>query len=215
MIKRWINISLAPIWLGFLFWVMIIFNWLPFSIFSLNHVQILILSAPLFLIPITIKKESEPQTLVWANLVTALFIVFSFYLEQGFIAGLMVLPWLLFCLTLFFRAISQMIWPSLVQMKAIIKLISLMYLVIGAMWLVADRFDFQPLGFDPTIVLLTVAHFHFAGYLLLQITSWVIHKSHSKVLNVLSWLVALGIPLVAIGITTTHWAFLIGSKLFL
>ena len=207
MIKHWSNKGLLPIWLGFLIWLISIFNWWPYSIFSLNHVQILILSAPLLLIPLSLKKENEPQTLIWGNVVIALFIVVSFYFEEGFAAAFLVIPWLLFCIILLFRGFKQADWKSPMQMKTIVKLISFIYLLIGAIWLIADRLDFQPLGFDPTIVLLTVAHFHFAGYMLLIITSWICDKDPSKFINWTSWLVAIGVPMVAIGITATQLGF--------
>lgn len=207
MLKSKYKNGLIPILLGFFIWLMIVFKWWPFSFFSLDYVQILILSAPLFLIGLSFKNDNFSQKRIWITLLLSLFVAFSFSLEQGLFAGLINIPWLLFCSFLLFKEIKSRQKDDKQSRKNPVQLAAFIYLLIGALWLMADRLDYQPLGFDPMIVLLTVAHFHFAGYLLLIITSWIVPFFSSKMMNWVTMILVGGVPLVAIGITTSHFGF--------
>lgn len=74
---------------------------------------------------------------------------------------------------------------------------------VGGAWTLAARLGLRPLGFDDLIVALTAVHFHFAGLglpLLLGLTG----RARG---GLPAWLVALvlgGVPLVAVGITTSR-----------
>jgi hypothetical protein len=82
---------------------------------------------------------------------------------------------------------------------------ALIFAVIGGAWTLADRLGYQPLGFDPAIVALTAVHFHFAG-LLLPLFAGLVQR------ELFFWRLAaraavgvvLGVPAVAVGITTTQ-----------
>jgi len=204
--------DLAPHILGFFIWLMIVFKWWPFSFFSLNYVQILILSAPLFLIGISLKNGGFSQKCIWSTLLISVSLAFSFSLEQGLLAGLITIPWLVFCFFLLFKEIKTWQKNNKPSGKKPVRLAAFIYLLIGAFWLLADRLDFQPLNFDPTIVLLTAAHFHFAGYLLLMIASWIISFFPAKMMKGVSIALISGVPLVAIGITTSHFGFPAGIE---
>jgi len=93
------------------------------------------------------------------------------------------------------------------------RLAAFAYLPIGAIWATFDRLDFQPLGFDSTIVLLTVAHFHYAGFVLPWLCSCLLKYFPSPWTWRFSIGILVGIPLVATGITTTHfhWPFWLES----
>ena len=65
-------------------------------------------------------------------------------------------------------------------------------------WIVADRLDLRPGGFDPTTVRLTAVHFHFAGFGLLTIAGRLIDGG-GLVPRVAAASVAIGVPLVATG----------------
>jgi hypothetical protein len=207
MLKASIDKELTPILFGFIIWLIIVLGSWPISFFSLNYVQLLILSAPLFIIPLTFKNDNLSKKYIWTGLLFALLVAFSFWQKQGLFAGLSVLPWLVFSCFLLFKEI--IIWRRNYQLsrKEISRLAAFIYLLIGAAWLMADRLDLQPLDFDPTIVLLTVAHFHFAGYILLIITSRILQFFSSKIMNWITVIVVAGVPLVAIGITSSHLDF--------
>lgn len=79
--------------------------------------------------------------------------------------------------------------------------------VIGAAWLVAHRAGWAPWGFNPLIVLLTAAHFHHAGFTLPLIAGLNAQADPCR-WNVRScYAILAGVPLVAVGITGTHFGF--------
>jgi len=196
--------------LGLGIWLLFAFRCLPFSPFDLTYVHILILSAPLFLIPLVwssrLSGKSISNGIRLFALPTAILLAISFLLKPGPIAAMLTLPWLSLCVWL---SIDQLIKYMIFAERGMVQLCHLMaflYLPVGGAWAFADRLAFYPFDFPPTITLLTVAHFHFAGFLLPIMTGWAIQKSKpSSFLNLIAWGVILGIPLVAIGITTTHF----------
>jgi hypothetical protein len=81
---------------------------------------------------------------------------------------------------------------------------------IGAAWLVANRGNWTPWGFDPVIVLLTAAHFHHAGFTLPLMAGLNARANPGCWTRFSCLAILLGVPLVAVGITCTHfgvWKF--------
>lgn len=79
---------------------------------------------------------------------------------------------------------------------------------IGAAWLVAHRANWAPWGFDPLIVLLTAAHFHHAGFTLPLMAGLNAKLSPGCWTRFSCVGILLGVPLVAVGITGTHFGVL-------
>lgn len=90
---------------------------------------------------------------------------------------------------------------------------ALVYIPVGAIWLIADRLAMELMGFPLLIVVLTAAHFHFAGYAAPMIAGFAgraLDKPGAW------WKVAgafaiAGPPIVAAGITTSPIVEVIGS----
>lgn len=80
--------------------------------------------------------------------------------------------------------------------------------VIGAAWFTASRFNYQPFGFDALIVLLTAAHFHHAGFSLPLMAGLCGRELPGRLSRFSCGLILAGVPLVAIGITSTHFKVL-------
>jgi YndJ-like protein len=80
----------------------------------------------------------------------------------------------------------------------------LIYLAIGGAWAVSDRLGFRPLDFDPVIVLLTAIHFHYAGFALPLVTGLAARRLDGGTARLAAAGVIAGVPLVAIGITSTQ-----------
>lgn len=76
---------------------------------------------------------------------------------------------------------------------------------IGAAWLVAWCAGWMPFGFSPLIVLLTGAHFHHAGFTLPLIAGLTSTHRPSFLSLTACRLILAGVPLVAVGITCTHF----------
>jgi len=80
--------------------------------------------------------------------------------------------------------------------------------LIGAAWLVAHRANWTPWGFDPLIVLLTAAHFHHAGFTLPLMAGLNAKASPGCWTRFSCVAILAGVPLVAAGITCTHFGVL-------
>jgi YndJ-like protein len=76
--------------------------------------------------------------------------------------------------------------------------------VLGSGWALLDRLSLRPLDFEPAIVLLTAIHFHYAGFVLPLLTGILLQDEKGMLARVAGVGVLVGIPLVAIGITTTQ-----------
>jgi len=133
----------------------------------------------------------------WFETAAALLVSFSLCVPAGSGAAWMAVPWLLIRSWLAIKAMRQ---PTNLCLTC-----SRVFPAIGAAWLVAHRANWTPWNFDPLIVLLTAAHFHHAGFTLPLMAglnaktrpSWLTQSSCIAIL--------VGVPLVAAGITCTHF----------
>lgn len=94
----------------------------------------------------------------------------------------------------------------------------LLYLPVAGAWLVVYRYGIQPFDYGETIILLTVVHFHFAGFaapiiagLSGRVLATVQHPSRLFGVVVLALVAAM--PLVAAGITFSPWLGFVGALL--
>ena len=168
----------------------------------LEWVQILLVFAPLVIIPFGLQLGFPKRNLFLAKPIysfpVAVAFTAAFYLEPGLLASLLAAGWLIYSSLLFLDSFR------LRQQHSIYQMASLLFLVVGSAWSLADRMAFQPMGFDAVIVLLTGAHFHYAGFALMILCDLL--KTHHTPFfkNWLGLLVLGGIPAVAIGITASH-----------
>jgi hypothetical protein len=116
----------------------------------------------------------------------------------------------------------------------------LLYLPVAGVWLVIYRFGVQPFDYGETIILLTVVHFHFAGFAAPVIAGMVgrtltatnppglatpasgpdraptlagVPNPPSKLYSAMVVFIVAAMPLVAAGITFSPWLGLIGTLL--
>jgi hypothetical protein len=140
------------------------------------------------------------KILAW-HLPAALLLAFSFVLEQGILAGLLALSYFLWCLTIVLRTL----FPIQFSLKYLCYIVTWGFLTNAATWLVFDRFDVQPFGFSAWIVLLTGAHFHYAGFALMASLSLLFSDNPDNLwIKTTIWSVIMGVVLTALGITTTQ-----------
>ncbi|MEM8523150.1 MAG: YndJ family transporter [Bacteroidota bacterium] len=176
--------------LGLLVWLMAIFRFFPFQPKELNYVKILILAAPLWLMPLALEIMRFELNVRWTALLLAGILAISFCLSPSILAAVLSIPWLFFALWLSWKT-----WQA--RRDNLSHLLAALFLSVGAAWAFADRLGFEAFGFDSTIVLLTAAHFHYAGFCLMLIAGWTERKS--AIYGVL-----VGVPMVAIGISSSH-----------
>lgn len=159
----------------------------------------------------SIKKRLR-QAIAWLQLPAALLLAWSF-LRDGGAASLtnaaLALPWLftlsltaLLGLTRLWRNI-RMQRGSWLSARSCVDL-SLVYVAVGGGWAVLDRAGIRPLDFEPIIVLLTAVHFHYAGFLLPLTTGLAASRSGPRLQGAVAVGVLAGVPLVAVGISTTQ-----------
>lgn len=82
--------------------------------------------------------------------------------------------------------------------------VALLLLPVGAAWLLATRGAIAPMGFREPVVMFTAAHFHYAGFAAPLVLGCVGRVVDSRAYVVATAVVCAGVPLTAIGISTTH-----------
>lgn len=166
--------------------------------------------AALVLVPIGIEEIYKKKTVVNSvktvfnsHLAAAILLAISFLCPQNWIAGCLAMPYFLWCLVVLLRGIKLEF-----SLSYLTTLAALGFLTNAAAWLVFDRFGYQPLGFTAWIVLLTGAHFHYAGFALtLSLALLLMENPNNKIAKIASIGVLSGVILTATGITTTQLGY--------
>ncbi|MBK7973533.1 MAG: YndJ family transporter [Deltaproteobacteria bacterium] len=138
--------------------------------------------------------------------VAAALLGLSTRLDAGSGAGILATPWLAVTLSVALGAVREAwrrrplgsAWPERAALAA------RLFVPIGAAWMFADRLGATPFGFDTTTVILTAAHFHYAGFALPIIASLAARARPSRLADAACAGVIAGVPAVAIGISATH-----------
>ena len=178
----------------------------------------ILLIAPLLIVPSLLHLATPalprigPVNMLagWPALLAASPLVIAFSLSPGPTALALTLPWLALASTVAFAAV----FDGLPRLRGpwhrgtVVDLVgdaALAFLAVGALFLLFDRRGLAPLGFAPSIVLVTAIHFHFAGFALLLVGTDLARRLESRGLAI----AALGL---AIGMPITAAAFLIDSS---
>lgn len=140
----------------------------------------------------------------------------SFLFSPGGPAAVLVGSWLLVSVVIGLLGLSRILKRRSIFMREVSVDAGLLYLPVGAFWLLFSRLGIQPMGFGDTIVLLTAVHFHFAGFaapLLAGLTGRALGRSRwlSNVYGLTVICIISGTPLVAAGITLSPAFALIGA----
>lgn len=127
-------------------------------------------------------------------------------IEKVTVSTALAIPWLLMTMLMAMQALGQ--WrKTSTSFAEKISLLGWLQLPVGAIWLLADFLQLQPMGFDSQIVRLTAAHFHFAGFVLPLLAGFLTSNFDHLLVRVAAIGSALGVGLVAIGITLTKLNF--------
>lgn len=196
--------------------------WLAWSVVrvpGLGHeawAHALLLLAALVLVPLASELVAEDNEPGWrarltratsvAQLPAALLLAWACALPAGGRAALLALPWVAVC-----GLIAATGWPRALRGGVRRSLgdlcgdVALLFLGVGGAWVFADRSGYRPLNFDPAIVALTAVHFHFAGLLLPLCAGLVVRTyPNARLASRAAVGAVLGVPAVAVGITTTQ-----------
>ncbi|QYM79996.1 YndJ family protein [Horticoccus luteus] len=181
--------------------------------------QALLLFAALVLVPLAwpLILGGTPGALLRAagrlQWPAAVVLAVGIWWPRGFVAVALALPWI--AVTALLAASGAVeFWRERPRAAAArCRLAALLFIAIGGVWLAADRVGFRPLGFSEDIVVLTAVHFHYAGLVLPLVTSAAVRElpgAWSGRLAVVG--VIVGVPLVAVGITTAQLHMLPGLE---
>ena len=113
-------------------------------------------------------------------------------------------PWLLLGLFHGLAEFRDVLSERVLEPNRLARLAAALYLPVGAVWALFDQLSYQPLGFSGVIVLLTGVHFHYAGFALPWLTSKLDRREAPHLNLAAIWGVIFGVPLVAIGITSSQ-----------
>ena len=185
--------------------------WLGWAtLFPSSPEHTLVALSPLVLHPLVMRLASLDGTqglpwriAVWGQLPAATALVVAFTLGQSPGAGALSLPWLLVCFSTAGHAILRRRRDGLRPDGALLLDIGLLLLPVGGLWATASCFGMRPLGTDPTITLLTAAHFHYAGFVLPVLAGLTALRLDSARWTGAGLVAVAGIVLVAAGISAS------------
>jgi hypothetical protein len=171
----------------------------------------LLMLSPLLLI--RIGERFQLGNTDWARMVAphaiaATLLAISFLNPPSMVSAAYAVPWLMVRLAV---ACDVMLSWRQLPVKTPGQLcfdFAFIFPAIGAAWLVAHRANWTPWNFDPLIVLLTAAHFHHAGFTLPLMAGLNAKASPGCWTRFSCVAILAGVPLVAAGITCTHFGVL-------
>jgi uncharacterized protein (UPF0548 family) len=124
----------------------------------------------------------------------------------GPFAAALSLPWLGFTFWIAAIGVLRLLQRSHLSLNSCCLDAAMIFLAVGGVWTTASRYGAGLMGFKEPIVLLTGAHFHFAGFALPLLTGLAGRTVPSISARIAAVGVIAGVPLTAVGIT-------VGSRL--
>ena len=179
----------------------IVLSFLPIqNVWAESWLYRILLAGPSLFVPVGILFFADSalplsQNSIFSFISALLLLLAAYCLPAGVTAAVLGIPWLLFVVALALHVIRHQ------QQFPLAWILACCFLPVAAAWMFADRLGWQPLGFDPLIVLLTGIHFHYAGFALASVAALL---PASKAQSYLSWGLLPGVAGVAIGITNTQ-----------
>ena len=156
---------------------------------------------------------------VFMQPIAALLTVASFFLDKGVPSATLSSSWLILTGLVALHGVTRLITRgSLFPLAESSIDAGLMYLPVAGSWLVVYRLGIQPLAYGEIIILLTVVHFHFAGFATPIIAGMsgrvlALRKYPRQIFAFSVVAIVAAMPLVAAGITLTPLLGLIGTLL--
>ena len=142
----------------------------------------------------------------------------SFFFEKGVVSASLSAAWLIVSALVALFGLTRLLARGVLLVQEVSIDAGLLYLPVAGMWLVIYRFGVQPFDYGETIILLTVIHFHFAGFAAPIIVGMVgrmllATDRPGRIFSAVVVSVVAAMPLIAAGITFSPWLGLIGTLL--
>lgn len=183
-----------------------------------RRLEELFLLAPLVLVPLllgtvfapTRDGDSEGRSSRWYRYavlgqpIGALLVAVSFAFDEGVLAGLLVVPWVVVTLAVALCGLERLLPRGLEPLAELSIDAGLLYVTVGSGWLLLSRLGMNPLGFGDPIVFFTSVHFHYAGFvlpILAGVTGRVVDGVARRVYAFAAVTIVFGPGLIATGIT--------------
>jgi hypothetical protein len=186
---------------------------------KLTLIDVLLLLAPLVIVPLGLRvaqwQRSPPPAVV---LGAAVVLVLSFFLPRGVAAALLTAPWLVVAAGVALGASARWNRGRWWSPVALARPLAGIWLLVGAVAVLATRLGLTGLGIEEPIVELTAVHYHFGGFaasLLAWRTSKVAVPLSPRIATAMAALVAGTPPLIAAGFVTKSAAFQVGGAILL
>ena len=168
----------------------------------------------------TLEQASSSRLFVAAvtlRPLAALCTITSFFFDKGLLSAVLAAAWLIPCGLGALFGLKRLLSRGLYPLHESSIDAGLLYLPVAGVWLVVYRLGMQLFGYGEMITLLTVVHFHFAGFaapIIAGMTGRLLaeHENGAGKLFPLIVLLLVGaMPLVAAGITFSPWLGLLGT----
>jgi len=178
--------------------------------------------AVLVIVPLGLSIVADESGLyklvVFAQPVAALFTISSFFVQKGVLSAVLASAWLILNLLIALFGLLRLTKSGFHHLEELSIDAGLLYLPVAGAWLVVYRLGVQPFDYGEMIILLTVVHFHFAGFATPIIAGMCgrvfAHRNHPrKVFGFSVVALVAAMPLVAAGITFSPWIGLVGALL--
>jgi hypothetical protein len=167
--------------------------------------KLLLLLAAFVIVPLGMTRLTGrfARAAAYGQFPAAALLAFSFTQPPSPVAAGLAMPWLGVLSLLAVEGVIRIGRHGLADLPELLVSSAFVMVPVGGAWAVADRFGYRPLDFDPVIVFLTAVHFHYAGFALPLLAGDALAARPGRVGTISGWLILLGVPLVATGITTT------------
>src|SRR5690349_3431279 len=159
------------------------------------------------------------RVVVFLQPIAAVIAITSFFFEKGTASGALAAVWFVFSGIVALFGVTRLLSRGLYPLPETSIDAGLLYLPVGGAWLIVYRLGVQPFDYGETIILLTVVHFHFAGFvapIVAGLAGRVLAAREAATGRMFSTIVlalVAAMPLVAAGITFSPWLGLVGTFL--
>jgi YndJ-like protein len=187
----------------------------PVLVWHLTLVDLLLLLAPLVIVPLGLRLvpftgDRSRQLLTMARRVQpfgAAAAVVSFLVAPGWTSGAVAFGWLLTCAVASLAGLVELIERRSLRPVHLVPAAAVAYLSVGAGWLVLSRAGLRPEGFSHEIVELTAVHFHYTGFAATLMAALAMRAVSDRgrlatTASTAAMLIVIGVPITAAGFVT-------------
>jgi hypothetical protein len=143
----------------------------------------------------------------------------SYFVEKGMLSASLSVAWLILTGLIALFGLTRLLARRFYPLEELSVDAGMLYVPVAGLWQVVYRLGVQPFDYGEMIILLTVVHFHFAGFAAPIIAGMAgrlpatTQSQPSKIFPVIVFALVAAMPLIAAGITFSPWLGLIGTLL--